>query len=511
VVFKQSQLRVLVLIFVPNQTTLHICMPERPTSNNKNMKTFVIILSITSLLSMNLSKAFSTMSNSPSSKNLRVVFNGGDNMLGRAVQLSFPVQAPGEEHITDSCPGYHYLHMCLHPSGHPDGDLSLAEIREQNKQGNYLWKDYRKLRIDPPPDVRLLNVESHITRSIDKPDLPLWKGIRYHTHVDNLDTMIRPYAETTHGGESASPVVLSLANNHVIDYGRTALDTETLPAIKKLQADMANVSTVGIGGSWLDASKPAEFKCSNTNVQVFAVSSGCSGTPTSWWANDEGKSGLVGIPALVSKEAITDAVEIVKRAIESHPCPEDKLRILSVHMGPNWALKGEDEKDIACRRDFAHKVIDDCDVDIVYGHSSHHMRGMEVYKGKLILYGTGDIINDYEGFENRGEDKYNRLGGIFIADIDAGSGNLRQLQIVPMFMNRLRLERYKKGSQLWSPNQKRLVTNEEKGKDLCTFINELSLIDAGNEKAALTVKYVDESKSNIPGGPVLQTDVFAFN
>eukprot|EP00957_Ditylum_brightwellii_P116795 8908195-Ditylum_brightwellii.AAC.1 len=85
-------------------------------------------------------------------------------------------------------------------------------------------------------------------------------------------------------------------------------------------------------------------------------------------------------------------------------------------MGPNWALKGEDEMDIACRRDFAHKVIDNCDVDIVYGHSSHHMRGMEVYKGKLILYGTGDIINDYEGFENRGEDKYNRLGGIFIAD-----------------------------------------------------------------------------------------------
>jgi poly-gamma-glutamate capsule biosynthesis protein CapA/YwtB (metallophosphatase superfamily) len=449
------------------------------------------------------------MSNPPSSKYLRVVFNGGDNMLGRAVQLSFPTQAPGEELITDSCPGYHYLDLCMHPSGHPDGDLALVEIREQNKQGNYLWKDYCKLQIYPPPDVRLLNVESHITRSINKQDLPLWKGIRYHTHVENLDTMIRPYAACTHGGEFASPVVLSLANNHVMDYGRLALDSETLPALEKLKADVPDVSTVGIGRSWLDASKPAEFKCSDTNVQVFAVSSGCSGTPASWWANDEGKSGLVGIPALVNEEAITDAVEIVKRAIASHPCPEDKLRILSVHMGPNWALKGEDEMDIACRRDFAHKVIDDCDVDIVYGHSSHHMRGMEVYKGKLILYGTGDIINDYEGFENRGEDRYNRLGGIFIADVDASSGNLRQLQIVPMFMNRLRLVRYKKGSQLWSPKQKRLVKDDEKGKDLCTFINALSFIDAGSETAALTLKYVDESNSSIPGGPVLQTDVFA--
>jgi hypothetical protein len=51
-----------------------------------------------------------------------------------AITILFPVQAPDEEFITDSCPGYHYLNMCMHPSGHPDGDLSLAEIREQSKE-----------------------------------------------------------------------------------------------------------------------------------------------------------------------------------------------------------------------------------------------------------------------------------------------------------------------------------------------------------------------------------------
>lgn len=482
---------------------------ENALNNNNNMKNPIVTnLFISSILSANSIKAYSAMSKPQSSKTIRVMFHGGDNMLGRAVQLSFPTQARGEEFITDSCPGYHYLDMCMHPSGHPDGDLSLEEIREQNKQGNYLWKDYRKLRLDPSPDIRLLNVESHITRSIDMPDLPLWKGIRYHTHVDNLDAMIRPFAETTHGGEVASPVVLSLANNHVLDYGRTALDSETLPALEKLQAALPNVSTVGIGKTLLEASKPAELKCIDTTVQVFAVASGCSGTPIAWWASDD-TSGLVGIPALVSNEAVTDALEIVKRATDSYPCAGRKLRILSIHMGPNWALKGEDAMDIACRRDFVHKVIDSCGVDIIYGHSSHHMRGMEVYKGKLILYGAGDIINDYEGFENRGEDQYNRLGGIYIADIDSVSGDLKQLQIVPMFMNRLRLERYKKGSQIWSPTQNRLVADQEKGKELCAFVNKLSLIDAGSEKAALTVKYVDESKSSKPGGPVLQTDILS--
>lgn len=446
------------------------------------------------------------------SKILRVVFNGGDNMLGRAVQLSFHNQSPGEELIRDSCPSSHYLDMCLHPSGHPDGDLTLDEIRRQNQKGNYLWKDYRKLIINPPPDVRLLNLESHITRSIDNEDVPKWKGIRYHTHVDNLDAMICPYAETTHGALHASPVIVSLANNHAMDYGRMALDLETLPSIENLEANVPNVHTVGIGRNWSCATKPAVFECAGcgTEVQVFAASSGCSGTPSTWWANGD-RSGVVGIPALTSRDAVDEAVKIVKKAIDAHPHSSENVRILSVHMGPNWAMKGEDETDVACRREFAHRVIDSCGVDLVYGHSSHHVRGLEVYHGKLIMYGTGDLINDYEGFENRGEEEYNRLGGIFIADVNANSGDFVKLRIVPCYMNRLRLERYRRGSKIWSPRERRLVTDDDRGRDFADFINKLSEIDAGGVKAALSVSYVDEDRTSVPGGPILVSDTYASN
>ncbi|KAL7526652.1 hypothetical protein ACHAXR_003529 [Thalassiosira sp. AJA248-18] len=358
------------------------------------------------------------------------------------------------------------------------------------------------MKIHPSPDLRILNLESHITRSIDNRDVPTWKGIRYHTHVDNLDAMIRPYAETTHGGERASPAVISLANNHVMDYGRKAFDLETLPALKKLEEAIPSVCTVGSGRNWQDASKPAAFKCGDKDVQVFAVSSGCSGTPFTWCANEE-RSGVIWIPGLTSTGAVDQATEITKQAINAHYSSKDCIRILSVHMGPNWALKGEDESDIECRREYAHRVIDCCGVDMVYGHSSHHVRGMEIYKDKLILYGAGDIINDYEGFENRGEEKYSRLGGIYIADVEATSGNFIQLQIIPMYMNRLRLERYRKGSKMWSPNEQRLVVDDNKGKDMASFINNLSEIDAGRDKTALTVEYIDEDYSGLPGGPVL--------
>lgn len=40
-------------------------------------------------------------------------------------------------------------------------------------------------------------------------------------------------------------------------------------------------------------------------------------------------------------------------------------------------------------------------VDVVHGHSSHHAKGAEVYRGKLILYGAGDLISDYEGISVR--------------------------------------------------------------------------------------------------------------
>jgi poly-gamma-glutamate capsule biosynthesis protein CapA/YwtB (metallophosphatase superfamily) len=165
-------------------------------------------------------------------------------------------------------------------------------------------------------------------------------------------------------------------------------------------------------------------------------------------------------------------------------------------------MKGEGEKDLAARRDFAHRLIDECGVDMIYGHSSHHARGMEVYKDKLILYGAGDIINDYEGFENRGEERYNRLGGIYVVDIEASSAKFKQLRIVPMYMNRLRLERFTTSSSIWRPYQRRLEQNPNNNKDFCDFLNELSLLDAGGRKNALLMEH-RESDPQLPGGPVL--------
>jgi poly-gamma-glutamate capsule biosynthesis protein CapA/YwtB (metallophosphatase superfamily) len=62
--------------------------------------------------------------------------------------------------------------------------------------------------------------------------------------------------------------------------------------------------------------------------------------------------------------------------------------VVSVHWGSNWGYGvGPDQVR------FAHRLIGG--VDLIHGHSSHHPRPVEVFGGKLVLYGCGDCINDY--------------------------------------------------------------------------------------------------------------------
>jgi len=69
----------------------------------------------------------------------------------------------------------------------------------------------------------------------------------------------------------------------------------------------------------------------------------------------------------------------------------DDLVVVSIHWGSNWGygVHGDQVR-------FARRLIDG-GVDAIHGHSSHHPRPAEVYRGKLVLYGCGDCIDDYEG------------------------------------------------------------------------------------------------------------------
>jgi len=100
------------------------------------------------------------------------------------------------------------------------------------------------------------------------------------------------------------------------------------------------------------------------------------------------------------------------------------------------------------QRAFAHALIDEAGVDVVHGHSSHHPKPIEIYNGKLVLYGCGDFVNDYEGIG--GHEKYRgELALMYFVGLDRGSNSLARVELTPMRMRRFRLQRGSRSEAQW--------------------------------------------------------------
>ncbi len=117
--------------------------------------------------------------------------------------------------------------------------------------------------------------------------------------------------------------------------------------------------------------------------------------------------------------------------------------ILSIHWGGNWGYAISEEW-----RRFARRLIDLDSVDIVHGHSSHHPMGLETYRQRLILYGCGDLINDYEGIS--GHEAFRpELGLLYFPRLDAETGRFAALEMVPTRLRNFRLQRASREEAQW--------------------------------------------------------------
>jgi poly-gamma-glutamate synthesis protein (capsule biosynthesis protein) len=118
------------------------------------------------------------------------------------------------------------------------------------------------------------------------------------------------------------------------------------------------------------------------------------------------------------------------------------LTIVSVHWGGNWGYRVA-----ADQIRFAHRLVDG-GVHMVHGHSSHHPRPIEVYRGKLILYGCGDLVDDYEGI--RGHEQYRHdLRLLYLPRLNPISGDLVGLRMAPLQARHMRLKTASHGDATW--------------------------------------------------------------
>jgi poly-gamma-glutamate synthesis protein (capsule biosynthesis protein) len=284
---------------------------------------------------------------------------------------------------------------------------------------DYIWGDALQELERAEVDFRIVNLETAIT-SAETP----WpdKVIHYRMHPQNVGCL-----------SAAHINACALANNHVLDWGYDGL-SETLQTL-----NATDIAHSGAGNDAEEAMQPAVLSTAGeARVLLFSFGSATSGIPDEWKAT----SIFPGVNLLDDFSEATAAQ--VCDEMQARQQPGD-LIVASIHWGGNWGYEIPREQ-IA----FAHRLVEK-GVAVVHGHSSHHLKAIEIFRGRLILYGCGDFLTDYEGISGyeafRGD-----LALMYFVELDSSSGELITARLVPMQMRRFRLERASAADAKWLCN-----------------------------------------------------------
>ncbi len=357
------------------------------------------------------------------------IFLCGDVMTGRGIDQILPYPSSPVLHEPYVKNAKEYVLLAEEKNGPIPKPTSFS----------YIWGDALAQLETASPDLQIINLETSITTSDD-----YWrgKGINYRMNPKNVQCLIEAKIDCC-----------CLANNHVLDWGYAGL-TETLETLAQ-----AELRSAGAGRNIAEAESPVVLEVKEKGrVIVFSVGSETSGVPPSWAAS-ENKPGIK-----VIDEASDESVYQLARKVKEVKGEGDVV-VVSIHWGANWGYAVPLEQ-----KDFAHKLIDVAGVDVVYGHSSHHVKGMEVYKGKLVLYGCGDFLNDYEGIG--GYESYRSdLCLMYFLLIEVYTGKLAALEMVPLQIRRFRVNNAKEADIGWLKN----VLDREEQKYSCKIDAETAM------------------------------------
>ena len=326
------------------------------------------------------------------------LFLAGDVMTGRGIDQILPYPSDHKIYETFAKSAIDYVNLAERANGPIKRPVTFG----------YIWGDALAELEGRGPDVRIINLETAVTVST-KPES---KGINYKMNPANLRAIT-----------AADIDCCILANNHVLDWGSIGL-VETLSALEQ-----AKVHYAGAGRDSALAAAPAILEVPDkARVLVFAFGTPSAGVPCHWAA----ASGTPGIN--IVRELSRKAADQIDKKIRSVTKPQDVV-LTSIHWGGNWGYEIPEGQST-----FAHWLIDVAGADIIHGHSSHHAKAIEVYHGKLILYGCGDFIDDYEGIS--GYERFrDDLVLMYFPTIRIDNGTLVSLDMVPLQIRNLRLNR----------------------------------------------------------------------
>lgn len=311
----------------------------------------------------------------------------GDLMLGRLIDQLLP------DHV-------HEPEESRHIAGFRRSHPHLQDYNHATPWGN-------TLSLLKASDLVLANLETAATTHATKwPD----KVFNYRMHPANIACL-----------EVARVDYVSLANNHTLDFGREGL-FETVQGLEQ-----AGIAAAGAGRSAAEAETPAVLRLERRPASASA-GDGRPAHELHLYSFADHPRDWSSVPEfnLLRYDAASRA-KLKGLLTKDHPGlnPNPSLKVVSLHWGPNYAWEPDGEI-----RSMARFLVDECGVDIIHGHSSHHVQGVEVRRGKLIIYGCGDFVDDY-AVNSRFRNDLSAAWNVSVRESADGKLELSRLEVFP--------------------------------------------------------------------------------
>ena len=266
------------------------------------------------------------------------------------------------------------------------GDVMLGRLVDQyviqnrSVRPEALWGDI--LPVMSGADCRLINLECVISS----------QGEEWHPTTKEFHFRARPRALDFLRAAKIDGV--TLANNHVLDYGPDAL----LDCVKLL--DRAGIKLTGAGATLEEALAPAVFGLPEGRVAVVSLT---DNEPE--WEATRAKPG-VNYVAYNDRGLVEPYRSRMAQLLASARRQADMV-IVGAHVGPNWGAPSRAMQALA-------RELIDMGADLYWGHSNHTPQGIQLYKGKTVIYSAGDFIDDYMV----DKDERNDLSFLFMLDVE---------------------------------------------------------------------------------------------
>jgi poly-gamma-glutamate synthesis protein (capsule biosynthesis protein) len=237
------------------------------------------------------------------------------------------------------------------------GDIMMARGVEYKIQ-KYGQGDFKFpfLKIQPfisEADLLFGNLEGPISN----------KGVRVGSVYS-----FRMNPEVIEGLKYAGFDILSLANNHMFDYSRIAIE-DTLKILKD-----SGIDYVGAGFNKKEVYTPLIRTIKETKIALLAFTN----LGTRNWEAGESQAGI----AWLDENNLIKSIKEAKQKAD--------IIIISFHIGEEYKTEADERQ-----KYWAHLAIDN-GADLVIGHHPHVIQEIEKYKNKYIAYSLGNFVFDQD-------------------------------------------------------------------------------------------------------------------